>query len=75
VSEPAVQTGTIWRLIRHESIGFIRDTTGASVFFHKGSVQGTTTFDDLHEGDVVSFTLTRKTPALGPKCGRVEWLA
>jgi cold shock CspA family protein len=63
-------TGTIWRIIRSESIGFIRSADGASYFFHKGAVQGTK-FADLRAGQTVSFTLTRRTPDRGPKCATV----
>ena len=63
-------TGTIARLVYPESIGFIRGADDLSYFFHAAAVRGTT-FDELSEGQAVTFTLTRRTPPRGPKCSSV----
>ena len=46
--------GTIKKLT-DRGFGFIKMGTGKDLFFHSSSVQGVS-FDDLHEGQKVSFT-------------------
>jgi CspA family cold shock protein len=52
--------GTIKKLT-DKGFGFIKVGTGKDLFFHSSSVQGVT-FDDLQEGQKVSFT-----EGMGPK--------
>jgi cold shock CspA family protein len=63
-------TGIVVRIVRGQKIGFIKgDADAKSYYFSKGAVGHM--FDDLREGQAVSFTLTRKTPPRGPRCARV----
>ena len=57
--------GKIKRLT-DKGFGFIDTGSGQDMFFHHSSVVGTT-YDDLHEGQRVSFTEGR-----GPKGPRAE---
>jgi CspA family cold shock protein len=57
--------GTIKRLTE-KGFGFISTGGGQDMFFHSSGVQGCT-FDDLHEGQKVTYTEGR-----GPKGPRAE---
>ena len=57
--------GTIKR-ITHKGFGFIEDGTGKDMFFHSSAVEGAG-FEDLHEGQRVSFNVGQ-----GPKGPRAE---
>ena len=57
--------GTIKR-ITQKGFGFIEDGSGKDMFFHSSSVEGAR-FEDLHEGQRVSFTVGE-----GPKGPRAE---
>jgi CspA family cold shock protein len=57
--------GTIKRLT-DKGFGFIDTGEGKDMFFHMSNVEGTT-FDQLREGQKVSFT-----PGEGPKGPRAE---
>jgi len=57
--------GTIKRLT-DKGFGFIDTGSGDDMFFHHSSVEGTL-FDQLHEGQRVSFE-----PGQGPKGPRAE---
>lgn len=57
--------GTIKRLT-DKGFGFIETGTGKDMFFHNSNVEGTT-YDQLREGDRVSFT-----EGQGPKGPRAE---
>jgi CspA family cold shock protein len=57
--------GTIKKLT-DKGFGFISTGGAKDLFFHSESVQGTT-FEDLHEGQAVSFTAGQ-----GPKGPRAE---
>jgi len=52
--------GTIKRLTE-KGFGFIDTGSGKHVFFHSSAVEGTS-YDDLHEGQCVSYTESQ-----GPK--------
>ena len=56
--------GTIKRLT-DRGFGFIEDGSGTDMFFHESGVDGR--FEDLREGDKVSFTAGE-----GPKGPRAE---
>jgi CspA family cold shock protein len=49
-----VHTGKINKLIRDRGFGFIDDTDGRRVFFHKSSLEGVT-FEALKEDEKVEF--------------------
>lgn len=55
-----MHTGKIKRLIRERGFGFISDTDGNEVFFHKSSLLENQ-FDSLKESQEVEFE-TRKGP-------------
>ena len=57
--------GTIKRLT-DRGFGFIDTGSGEDMFFHSSNVEGTT-YDDLYEGQRVSYTEGR-----GPKGPRAE---
>lgn len=57
--------GTIKRLT-DKGFGFISTGSGEDMFFHQSSVEGTS-FDQLHEGQKVSFDAGQ-----GPKGPRAE---
>jgi CspA family cold shock protein len=61
----ATTTGTIKRLT-DKGFGFIATTDGTEYFFHQSACTGTR-FDDLREGQSVSFTVGQ-----GPKGPRAE---
>ncbi|MFH1504991.1 MAG: cold shock domain-containing protein [Candidatus Omnitrophota bacterium] len=55
-----MHTGKIKKLVRERGFGFISDTDGSEVFFHKNSLVGVE-FDALNEGREVEFE-AEKTP-------------
>lgn len=57
--------GTIKR-ITTKGFGFIENGTGADMFFHSSSLEGVS-YDDLHEGQRVSYNVGQ-----GPKGPRAE---
>ena len=62
---PPTTTGTIKR-ITDKGFGFISTPDGTEYFFHQSAVSGAR-FDDLREGQKVSFTVGQ-----GPKGPRAE---
>jgi CspA family cold shock protein len=58
--------GTIKRLVSDKGFGFIRANDGAEYFFHQ-SACADARFDDLHEGQSVTFDKSE-----GPKGPRAE---
>lgn len=50
-----------------KGFGFIKVGDGKDVFFHSSSLQGCS-FDDLYEGQPVSFTRTRSKRSVCGKC-------
>ena len=60
--------GTIKRL-NEKGFGFIDSGSGKDVFFHRSGVEGAR-FEDLHEGQRVSFN-TGQGPK-GPQAGNVK---
>ena len=63
-----MSSGTIKRIQRDKGFGFIRDTSGQELFFHRSAVQGS--FDSLTEGQRVSFD--EEQSAKGPRAGNVR---
>lgn len=62
----AEMNGTIKRLVRDKGFGFISAAGQEEFFFHSSSLSGAR-FDDLREGQSVSFEVGR-----GPKGPRAE---
>jgi len=52
-----VATGTIKKLVSDRGFGFIQQTDGTDLFFHRSSVTGIT-FDELGEGQAVTYEKT-----------------
>jgi len=50
-------TGTIKKLVSDRGFGFIQQTDGTDLFFHRSAVTGAS-FDDLGEGQTVSYEKT-----------------
>ena len=50
-------TGTIKKLVSDRGFGFIQQTDGSDLFFHRTAVTGTT-FDELREGQSVTYEKT-----------------
>ena len=55
-----MHTGKIKRLVRERGFGFISDTDGNEVFFHKNNLVGVE-FNALNENDELEFEV-EKTP-------------
>ena len=58
--------GKIKKLVQDKGFGFIATAEGTEYFFHQSACTGTP-FDDLREGQTVSFTVGQ-----GPKGPRAE---
>ena len=53
-------TGTIKKIIREKSYGFIVPDDGSDeVFFHRSRLAPKVVFEDLREGDEVEFQVTK----------------
>lgn len=50
--------GPIRRLVRDKGFGFVGDGTGTEYFFHRSACNGIS-FDQLREGQTVSFDAAR----------------
>ena len=55
--EKHVPTGTIKKLVSDRGFGFIQQSDGTDLFFHRSSVTGAS-YDDLSEGQTVSYEKT-----------------
>jgi len=62
----AATTGTIKRVVRDKGFGFVAAADGTEYFFHNSACVGVR-FDDLHEGQSVTFEKGQ-----GPKGPRAE---
>jgi CspA family cold shock protein len=62
----ATMNGTIKRLVRDKGFGFVAAQDGSEYFFHQSACAGMR-FDDLHEGQAVTFQKGQ-----GPKGPRAE---
>jgi CspA family cold shock protein len=67
-----MRTGSIVRLVRDRGFGFIRTEDGQEVFFHATGVTGTTPYDNLNEGQSVSFDVERDTRGRGERAVNVQ---
>ncbi|HEX6217607.1 MAG TPA: cold shock domain-containing protein [Vicinamibacterales bacterium] len=59
-------SGTIKRIVSDKGFGFVAASDGTEYFFHNSAVQGTR-FDELREGQAVTFEKGQ-----GPKGPRAE---
>ena len=63
--------GTVKRVMPDKGFGFIRDdASGKEFFFHRSSVEGMRAFEELREGDAVTFE--SQDSAKGPRAARVR---
>jgi CspA family cold shock protein len=67
-----MRTGSIVRLVRDRGFGFIRTDDGQEVFFHATGVTGSTPYDNLNEGQTVSFDVERDTRGRGERAVKVQ---
>jgi CspA family cold shock protein len=67
-----MNTGTIVRLVRDRGFGFIRTENGSEIFFHATGVTGSTPFDNLNEGQTVSFDRSQDTRGRGERAVNVQ---
>jgi CspA family cold shock protein len=67
-----MRTGSIVRLVRDRGFGFIRTDNGQEVFFHATGVAGITPYDNLSEGQSVSFDVERDTRGRGERAVNVQ---
>ena len=65
-------TGSIVRLVRDRGFGFIRTDNGQEVFFHATGVTGNTPFDNLQEGQTVSYEKQQDTRGRGERAVNVQ---
>jgi CspA family cold shock protein len=61
--------GTIKRLVRDRGFGFIRDDGGQEFFFHRSAVRDGS-FDQLNEGQRVSFD--EEPSGKGPRANNIR---
>jgi cold shock CspA family protein len=67
-----MRTGSIVRLVRDRGFGFIRADNGQEVFFHATGVAGTTPYDYLNEGQLVSYDVERDIRGRGDRAVNVQ---
>ena len=65
-------TGTIVRIVRDRGFGFIKEENGNELFFHATGVTGTTPFDNLAEGQQVSYDKGRDDRGRGERASNVQ---
>ena len=66
-----MRTGSIVRLVRDRGFGFIRTENGQEVFFHATGMAGFP-FDNLMEGQTVTFDIEQDTRGRGQRAVRVQ---
>jgi len=67
-----MNTGTIVRLVRDRGFGFIKTEDGSEIFFHATGVTGNTPFDNLSEGQQVSYERSQDTRGRGERAVNVS---
>ena len=67
-----MRTGTIVRLVRDRGFGFIRTEDGSEIFFHASGVTGGAVYDNLSEGQTVTFDLEQDTRGRGQRAVNVQ---
>lgn len=63
--------GSIVRLVRDRGFGFIRMENGQEVFFHATGMVGSP-FDNLAEGQIVTFDIEQDTRGRGQRAVNVR---
>ncbi len=64
--------GSIVRLVRDRGFGFIRAENGTEIFFHASGVTGNTPYDNLTEGQTVSYDTSQDTRGRGERAINVQ---
>ena len=64
--------GTIVRLVRDRGFGFIKAENGSEVFFHATGVTGNTPYDNLQEGQTVSYEKEQDSRGRGERAVNVQ---
>lgn len=61
--------GTVKRLVKDKKFGFIKGEDGSEYFFHQSALRAGAAFDQLREGDEVTFE--EEASAKGPRASEV----
>lgn len=64
--------GSIVRLVRDRGFGFIKAENGSEVFFHATGVKGSTPYDSLTEGQMVSYDKEQDSRGRGERAVNVQ---
>ena len=64
--------GTIVRLVRDRGFGFIKAENGSEVFFHATGVTGSTPYDNLAEGQTVTYEKEQDSRGRGERAVNVQ---
>jgi CspA family cold shock protein len=64
--------GSIVRLVRDRGFGFIKAENGSEVFFHASGVTGSTPYDNLNEGQTVSYEKEQDSRGRGERAVNVQ---
>jgi cold shock CspA family protein len=64
--------GSIVRLVRDRGFGFIKEENGSEIFFHATGVTGATPFDNLSEGQTVTYEKGRDERGRGERATNVQ---
>jgi cold shock protein len=64
--------GSIVRIVRDRGFGFIKAENGSEVFFHATGVTGSTPFDNLSEGQTVSYDKEQDSRGRGERAVNVQ---
>ena len=64
--------GTIVRLVRDRGFGFIKAENGSEVFFHATGVTGSTPYDNLQEGQTVTYEKEQDSRGRGERAVNVQ---
>jgi CspA family cold shock protein len=65
-------TGSIVRLVRDRGFGFIKAENGSEIFFHASGVTGATPYDNLEEGQTVSYDKEQDARGRGERAVNVQ---
>jgi cold shock protein len=64
--------GSIVRLVRDRGFGFIKAENGTEIFFHASGVTGSTPYDNLEEGQTVSYEKEQDARGRGERAVNVQ---
>ncbi len=64
--------GTIVRLVRDRGFGFIKTENGSEIFFHATGVTGSTPYDNLTEGQAVTYDKGQDDRGRGERATNVQ---